>query len=201
MTLVHRTYRRIRPVALIRVAIAGALLGSAWDLLHVRTHTTIYSIGIGRLPWWVPLEFAIVYVVGVKGIERFGAPRRDERPFSKLAAEALFVTAVYSATAFAHRYELLVVALTIGGLLVRWQTFAGVLQHNLIPAVALVVLGPAVEAILIAAGVFRYTHASLGNIPLWLPLLYANAVPFAIRLTEAVQDEPDVSFGEGKRVP
>jgi hypothetical protein len=190
MTLDNRTYRRIRPVRLVAVAFVGAVLGATWDLLHVRTHTTVYSVGLGRLPWWVPFEFAIVYVVGVIGIERFGAPSRDSATHRRLAQETIWVTAVYAITAFAHRYELLVVALAAVALLARRRAFAEILARNALPAGALVVLGPAVEAILIAAGVFRYTHASLGNIPLWLPLLYANAVPFALRLTEAAQDQP-----------
>jgi hypothetical protein len=185
-----RTYRRIRPVSLVLVAVIGAALGTAWDLLHVGTHTTIYSIGIGRMPFWVPLEFGLVYVVGVIGIERFGAPARDADTYRRLAQETAWVTGVYAITAFGHRYELMVVGLTALTLLTRRRAFGEILPRNLLPAVALVLLGPAVEAILIATGVFGYTYASLGNIPLWLPLLYANAVPFAIRLTEAAQDEP-----------
>jgi hypothetical protein len=190
MTIEQRIYRRIRPVSLFRVAIIGAALGTAWDLLHVRTHTTVYSIGIGRMPFWVPLEFAFVYVVGVIGIERFGRPARDSTTYRSLARETGWVTGVYAITAFGHRYELLVVAIAVVALLARWNTFEKILPGNALPASALVVLGPAVEAILIAAGVFRYTHASLGNIPLWLPLLYANAVPFAIRLADSGQGEP-----------
>jgi hypothetical protein len=64
-------------------------------------------------------------------------------------------------------------------------------RANPIPAAAIVAGGPVVEAILIGAGVFRYTFASLGNIPEWLPLLYANAVPFAIRLAEAAIQASD----------
>jgi hypothetical protein len=188
--LEFRLYRRVRPVSLLLVAVIGAALGAAWDLLHVRTHTTVYSIGMGRMPFWVPIEFAFVYVVGVIGIERFGEPRRDTSAYRRLAGETAWVTGVYSITAFGHRYELLVVVLAAVALLARWHTFGDILPRNWLPGAALVVLGPGVEAVLIAAGVFRYTHASLGNIPLWLPLLYANAVPFAVRLTEAAQDEP-----------
>ena len=185
MTIGHRTVRRIRPVALVRVAVAGALLGTAWDLLHVRTHTSVYSVGIGRMPWWVPLEFAIVYVAGVIGIARLGAPAKRPQATNRLAAETVWVSCVYAVTAFGHRHELLVVAAAAIALLARRRTFSAILRPNIVPAVALVVLGSTTEAILIAAGVFRYTYASLGNIPLWLPLLYANAIPFAVALTEA----------------
>lgn len=182
---------RFRPAALAGVALAGAVLGTAWDLLHVRTHTTVYSIGIGRMPLWVPLEFALVYVAGVVGIARFGTPWRDDKSLSRFAGETAWLTAIYAVTAFAHRYELLVLALCAIGLLARRRTLQTLLPLNQIPALALVIIGPAVEAILIASGIFGYTHASMGNIPLWLPLLYGNAVPFAIRLTEfALEEQP-----------
>jgi hypothetical protein len=174
----------LRPGPLAAVALAGAGLGSAWDLLHVRTHTTIYSIGSGRMPLWVPLEFAAVYVAGVIGIALLGAPSPDARSRARLSGETAWVTAVYAITAFGHRYEWLVAALCVLALIARGRTLRDVARANALPAVALVVSGPAVEAILIHSHVFAYTHASLGNIPLWLPLLYANAVPFAVRLTE-----------------
>jgi hypothetical protein len=177
--------RRLGFGILAGVALTGAILGSAWDLLHVRTHTTIYAAGIGRMPWWVPVEFALVYVAGVAGIERLGRPAPDGRSVRRLAGETVWLTIVYATTAVAHRYELFVVIAAAAALLVRSRTVRPLARANPVPAVAIVVAGPAVESILIASGVFRYTHASLGNIPLWLPLLYANAVPFAIRLTEA----------------
>ena len=180
----------IRPFTLLAVAVAGAVLGTAWDLLHVRTHTTVYSIGLGRMPWWVPLEFAAVYVAGVVGIARLGAPVKSAHSTNRLIAEVGWLTIVYAITAFGHRYELVVVALALVALLARRRTFSAILRPNIVPAVALVVLGSATEAVLIASGVFGYTHASLGNIPLWLPLLYANAIPFAVALTEAAIEEP-----------
>ena len=181
----ERTFPQAR--ALAGVAVTGAVLGTIWDAFHVRTHTTIYASGIGRVPFWVPIEFAAVYVAGVVGIAMLGAPNPDVRSSRRLAAEALFVTIVYAMTAIAHRFEWLVVAGCVAALALRGKTLREVLRANPVPAAALVVAGPVVEAVLIAAHVFRYTHASLGNIPVWLPLLYACAVPFAVRLTETAQ--------------
>ena len=175
---------------MILVAAAGAVLGSAWDLLHVRTHTTIYSIGAGKMPFWVPLEFALVYVVGVTGIARFGSPKPDAESRNRCVAEAVWVTIVYAITAAGHRYEFVVFVLAAAALLVRRRMLRKLVPANLLPALALVVLGPLVETILVSAGVFSYTHASLGKVAIWLPLLYANAVPFAIRLTETALGEP-----------
>jgi hypothetical protein len=177
------------PARLAAVALAGSIVGTAWDMLHVGTHTTIYSIGSGRMPLWVPIEFALVYAVGVLGIARFGTVWRDGKSPGRLAGEIAWLTAVYAVTAFGHRYEAAVVVVCAVALLARKGTLQTILPLNHIPALALVIAGPAVEAILIAAGVFRYTNATMGNIPLWLPLLYGNAVPFAIRLTEVALEE------------
>ena len=176
--------RFVSATALVGVAAIGAALGTAWDYLHVGTHTTIYASGIGRMPFWVPIEFAAVYVLGVVGITVVGSPRPDARSAQRATREAAWVTIVYATTAVAHRSEWLVVIACVVVMIARNRTFRDVLGANAVPAVALIISGPVVESILIAAHVFRYTHASLGNIPLWLPLLYANAVPFAVRLTE-----------------
>lgn len=186
------TGTRSRPKLHLRwlaiAAVIGAVFGSAWDLLHVRTHTTIYSIGTGRMPLWVPLEFALVYAAGVAGVILTGSPVSDARSRHRLLGETAWVTIVYAITAFGHHYEVVVAAVAALALLSRRRTLQKVLRANPIPAAALVVCGSVVETVLIAAGVFHYTHASLGNVPLWLPLLYANAVPFAVRLTEAAMN-------------
>lgn len=176
---------RIGIVPLIGVAVIGAIIGTAWDLLHVRLGATEYSIGPERQPFWVPLEFGLVYTTGVVAISKIGraAPARDSLP--GLAREAMWVSVIYATTAIAHTLEWVVVGLLAAALIARRRSLAGVARANHIAAAGLVVLGPAVEAVLIAAGLFRYTNASLGNVPVWLPLLYASAIPFAVRLTES----------------
>lgn len=171
-------------VPLACVALAGAGLGTALDLLHVRTGATTYPIGPDRLPLWVPIEFALVYVAGVLGIAAFGAPRPDARSAGGLCGEAAWLAVVYAMTALLHRYEWLVFALALAGLLARRRTMTDVLRRNLLPAVALVAGGCIVETVLTRLEVFSYDTASLGTIAVWLPLLYATAVPFGLRMTE-----------------
>jgi hypothetical protein len=166
------------------VGLTGAALGTAWDVLHVWTGTTAYSIGPDRVPLWVPLEFGLVYLAGVLGISAFGSPRPDERSAGRLATEAVWLTVVYAMTAVLHRYEWLVAALALAGIALRRRTFGEVVRRIPLPAIALVSGGVIVETILIAAGIFDYANASLGKVAVWLPLLYANAVPFGVRLTE-----------------
>ena len=169
---------------LVGVVLLGAALGTAWDSLHVWTGTTAYASGPDRMPFWVPLEFASVYLIGALGIAMIGSPRPDARSRSRMLLEAAWLTADYATTAVLHRYEWLVVALAAGAIVVRRHTFADVVRANPVPAIALVVGGTVVETVLIALGVFDYSVASLGHVPVWLPLLYANAFPFGVRLTE-----------------
>src|SRR5918996_329390 len=137
----------VGPAALVGVAFLGAALGSAWDLLHVRTGTTVYAFGPDRMPLWVPLEFALVYLVGVLGIAMIGSPRPDAHSRSRLGTEAVWVTVVYATTAVLHRYEWLVVALAAAAIVVRRRTFADVVRANPAPALALVTGGSIVEAV------------------------------------------------------
>ncbi len=174
----------IGPAPLLGVAVVGAAFGTAWDSLHVWTGTTAYAFGPDRMPFWVPLEFALVYVAGTLGIALLGSPRPDARSRSRLPAEAAWVTVVYATSAVLHRSEWLVVVLAAGAIVARRRSFAETVRANAAPAIALVTGGSIVEAVLIVFGVFDYSVASLGNIPVWLPLLYANAIPFAVRLTE-----------------
>jgi hypothetical protein len=173
----------IGPAPLLGVVLLGAALGSAWDAMHVWTGTTAYAFGPDRLPFWVPLEFAFVYLVGSLGIVLIGSPRPDARSPARLVVEAGWLTAVYATTAVLHRYEWLVVAIAAAAILARRRGVSDIVRANPAPAIALVTGGSIVEIVLIALGVFDYSVASLGNIPVWLPLLYANAVPFAVRLT------------------
>lgn len=172
-------------IPLACVAAAGAVLGTAWDLLHVRFGATVYSVGPHLQPLWVPIEFALVYVTGVLAIARIGRARPESRSPARLASEVLWLTAVYATTAIGHEREWLVAGLVVAALVARRRSIDRIVRENPLPAVALIAGGPIIEAVLIAAGLFRYEHASLGNVPVWLPLLYASAVPFAVRLTEA----------------
>ncbi|MFY9587340.1 MAG: hypothetical protein WAT66_07800 [Actinomycetota bacterium] len=174
----------IGPVPLLGVTLLGAALGTAWDSLHVWTGTTAYAFGPDRMPFWVPLEFGFVYLIGAVGIALIGSPRPDERSRSRLLVETVWLTAVYATTALLHRYEWLVVALAVAAIVARRRAFVEIVRANPAPAIALITGGTIVETVLIALGVFDYSVASLGNVPVWLPLLYANAIPFAVRLTE-----------------
>jgi len=174
----------IGPVPLLGIVVLGAALGTAWDSLHVWTGTTAYAFGPDRMPFWVPLEFALVYVVGALGITLLGSPRPDARSPSRLLGEGAWLTVVYATTAVLHRYEWLVVLFAVGVIVARRRTFADVALASPAPAIALVAGGTIVETVLIALGVFDYSVASLGHVPVWLPLLYANAFPFGVRLTE-----------------
>lgn len=177
---------RLRPRAIPALFVLGATLGTAWDLLHTSSGTLTYSHPtFGDEAWWVPLEFGLAYALGAPLIAMLGdpAPRRDAVRVA--LGETAWLTALYSATAFLHEQPWALVAALTLALAARASTFGVLVAANPIPAVAIVVLGPLTESALVAAGLFRYAEPQLGNIPIWLPLLWANAIPFAVRLTEA----------------
>jgi hypothetical protein len=164
----------------------GAAFGTALDWLHVTAGAERYAHpSFGGLAWWVPPEFGLLYALGVGAVTLVGdpAPRRG----SVLAAsgEALWLSALYAITAFFHDSPWAVAAVLGAALAARAPTLRVLVAANPIPAAGIVALGPLGEASLIAAGVFSYAEPQLGSIPVWLPLLWASAVPFAIRLTEA----------------
>src|ERR1051326_2125811 len=103
VTIRERAFPGLRSLA--AVAVAGAAVGTAWDFFHVYTHTSVYESGLGRMPLWVPLEFAAVYVVGVVGITLLGSPTPSAASQGSVVRETLWVTVVYATTAIAHLYE------------------------------------------------------------------------------------------------
>ncbi|MCA1834282.1 MAG: hypothetical protein ABR548_06250 [Actinomycetota bacterium] len=181
------SYRpRLRPISLPALGFGGALLGTAWDRMHVAAGTLFYTPPGGfRQPWWVPLEFAALFLAGGIGIARLGNPVPDARSPRRAFAELLFFSATYALTALLWKHVAVLTVLLIVLLIVRLPSLQRVGSANALPALFLVVGGPATEAWLSAAGLFSYAQADVFGIPVWLPLLYMLAVPFAVRAIEA----------------
>ena len=177
---------RLRARAVVSMGLAGAVLGTAWDRMHVAAGTLGYPHAAHGQPWWVPVEFGLVFVAIPLGIVAFGDPLPDRRSAARAGGELGWFTMVYALSAFLWRSPLVCTAVLAGLLLAR----AGALQRtggaNRIPAALLVAGGPAVEASLVAANLFAYSgRTPVLSIPVWLPVLYMHAVPLAVRATEA----------------
>lgn len=187
---------RLRPAAFFVAGLFGAAIGTAWDRLHAWTGAIDYADGTPGQPWWVPPAFGLAFAAGVVAIVRLGDPAPVRRTPAALLAETLWVSGIYGITAVLHQREGLAALAVAVLLLARGRSMRRAVAANPVPALLLVTVGPLVEAVLIAGDLFRYSPATLGEIPLWLPLLYAGAVPFAVRLGETAL----LWFGARRRV-
>ncbi|MHB8510755.1 MAG: DUF2878 family protein [Actinomycetota bacterium] len=178
---------RLRPIGFLAAFGLGAILGTFWDQLHVRSGTLIYAhaSSFGQ-PWWVPLEFGIASVLIVWLFVTLGDPIPKTASIRVAAIEGVWFTGIYAITAFFDRKPWVVVGLVALALGVRSKDVAGAISRNAIPAVTVLVIGPVVEAMLIESGLYAYRTHQLGPVPVWLILLYANGLLFMLRSTEAL---------------
>jgi hypothetical protein len=157
--------------------VLGAALGTALDALHAYGDVETYANPvIGRLGWFVPLEFGLVGVVAGLVV-----PALDERLVGRRLAwslgvrlrEAALILLLYAATIAGNGWgaPLLLVAFTV---LVVVRVARGGTRGDWLFAVVAAVAGPAVEASIVALGVFDYTEPDLLGLPMWLPALWAN---------------------------
>jgi hypothetical protein len=165
--------------------VLGGSAGAALDQIHVRTGVLSYAAPsrLGQ-PWWVGPQFGAA-AVGILDTARFFAGRVDDpAPGQVLSDMGWFLTS-YVATGLVRRRPRALCA----GLLVSfvgrigrrpdWQWVAGY-------AVLLAAIGCWYEHRLAATHVFGYSEPALGNIPAWLPGLYAQGAPLALDLARAL---------------
>jgi Protein of unknown function (DUF2878) len=156
----------------------GAALGTALDAIHAYGDVESYSHEtLGRLGWFVPLEFGLAGVVSalvVSVLERAFGPVRTpawapwERVRELPLLAGLYVTSVAANGSGAVPFAialLVLLAVRLGFVRTRgdWAF-----------ALAAAIAGPAAEAAIHALGAFDYTEPDLLGLPLWLPALWAN---------------------------
>ena len=132
---------------------------------------------LGRLGWFVPLEFGLAGVVSalaIPWIERaFRAePKRDWSAWERIRELPLLAGLYLTSVGANGPYNgvlavalLLVVAARLAFVPVR-----GDWAFALVAAIA----GPAAEAAIHALGAFDYTEPDFLGLPIWLPPLWAN---------------------------
>ncbi|MGH2829855.1 MAG: hypothetical protein ACRDJM_05175 [Actinomycetota bacterium] len=183
----QRTRPRLRPEALSVAFVAGAVLGTLWDQFHVISGTLRYAEPtLAGQPWWVPLQFGGAFALAVAAFAWLGdpAPRRASPRVAGI--ETIWMTAVYATTAFLSDYPWALAVVMLVLLAARSADLATTFAASPIPAATTIVAGPLYEASLIAAGQFEYATSQLGEIPVWLPLLWVNGILFVARLTDAL---------------
>lgn len=167
-------------------AIAGAVLGTGWDRMHVVAGTLSYAGTAHAQPWWVPVEFALAFVVGLAGIARWGDPLPDAASPRRALGELVVFSAIYGLTALLWERSALLAVILVVLLAVRLPALQRAGAANPGPAIALVAGGPLAEGLVSASGLFSYTETDFAGVPIWLPLVYMHAVPFFVRGMEAL---------------
>jgi len=178
---------------LFALGAAGALLG---DQGHVASGTTTYLSASKGVPfvWESPLWFPALVGVLTASLAELRlriAPPRGIGGWSDGAAAVAAVLALYAVTALVRHEPLgpstvLVYALAV----LVWRLFGNDLPSAACGAVAAIV-GVTSEIVLVAAGVFEYSHQidRLAGVAPWLPGLYFAFGVVVARLGELCSRE------------
>ena len=145
---------------LLAFCVAGALFGSAVEYLHMKAG--VWALPAGRgFPGWI----AVVYFLALLALG-------TTMPYRVLLMEVAGLVVLMGLPPLMHGLELVLMTLVGAGLVSRLVRFpqSGDLRFALGVATADLVL----ELIMTRAGLYSYTVASLGPLPLWLPLLWAG---------------------------
>jgi hypothetical protein len=157
--------------------VLGATLGSALDAIHTWSGMTAYPSPVFlRAAWWTPLAFGVAGLatgLAYPWLER--STRRDvavaRTPREALVAFAAF-TLLYLVSGFWRAESGAKAAVVAFGAVYMWLRFARTRAAALM-AIAAAIVGPAVEAVLVATGLFLHLKPDVLGVPLWLPPLYA----------------------------
>jgi hypothetical protein len=166
----------------IATVVVLAAICTALDRLHMLSGTLSYAEG-GQ-PWWVLLEFSAAcgLTLAMVGPVRRALRGRGLGPGQLRTAWvdlAAFVV-VYASTSFLRGSSVAIAAVLAG-----WWASRVIDRPRWVAlfSVGVGLGGVAVEASLIAAGVFQYTSPDWLGVPYWLGCIYLHAGLFATALT------------------
>jgi Protein of unknown function (DUF2878) len=132
---------------------------------------------LGRLGWFVPLEFGLAGVasaIGVSILERaFGPGLPPAWTWWERLREVLLLTGLYVTSVGANGASNVTFAIGLLAVVAGRLAFAPV-RGDWAFALAAAIAGPAVEAVIHALGAFDYTEPDFLGLPIWLPALWAN---------------------------
>ena len=132
---------------------------------------------LGRLGWFVPLEFGLAGVASVLAIpvlERAAGSRRAPAwSVWERAREVPLLVGLYFISVGANGTDAALFAVALALLVLARLAFAAA-PGDWAFALTAAVVGPAVEAAIHAAGAFDYTEPDFLGLPIWLPALWAN---------------------------
>ena len=156
--------------------VAGAVLGTLLDGVHVATATTRYTHpAVLGLAWWVPLLFAgASLAIGASHRLTDAMLGRDLRPGTARVAAGLALLLLLWATSGLVKPARAALWILAPASVVMWLVLDGTLV-GLLLALATAACGVAVESTLAAAGAFTYVAPDAGRVASWLPWLYVAA--------------------------
>lgn len=172
------------------VGVVG-VAGPACALLD-RQHVASGAISYhgGEQPWWVPLQFMVATVAMVSAVEPVRRLLRGSLPATASAsipADAVAFAGAWLATCHLQDRP----GATLALLLAWWLSRVLTRPAFTIPfALACAAAGLAVEAAVIAAGVFTYARPELLGVARWLPAIYLHAALLATSLSAWIRDAP-----------
>lgn len=176
---------RIPSIALLFVV--GGVAGLIGDHGHVVTGTLIYLPASHRSPfvWTSPIWFPALVgtaTVLIAELRLHLGPARTAVTARQGLGGVAAVVGTYAVTALAHTAPAFVSTVLIGAIAaVTWAVLGD--RSAVGCAVAIAIVGPAVEAALVAVKVFRYADGSdglLGVAPWLVPLYFAFGVVAAL---------------------
>jgi hypothetical protein len=166
-------------VRALAIAALGFGIGLAGDACHVASGTTRYDWSgvpeVWRSRLWFPVLLTGAVVAGAWLGDRAALPAARRRDRADVVVGAAVVLALYALTAALRGQPATVSVVLTGAIAVAvwawWDPSPGALAF----ACGAAVLGPAVEAALVAAGAASYADDALSGVAPWLPCLYFAA--------------------------
>jgi hypothetical protein len=193
---------QLPPVRLLLLFLLGAVIGPLGDHGHIVTGTTQYladdTLFVWDSAWWFPLMVGLATAATAELRLQLAPPRAGLLPRDGLAGIAA-VMGLYALTALLRPQPLVPATLLVVTLaLLAWYALAD--RAGVICGLAVAFGGCAVEALMAAAGLFRYADDIdvLFGVAPWLPALYFTFGIVAAQLGEiaATTDRPAGRTGQ-----
>ena len=158
---------------LVLFAALGAVIGPCAELIHWRAGVWVLH---GSAPgfWWIPgVYFLALIGAGLlfHRIEKLSGPC-PPRTRGGLIAEVVALTALFLAPPVLHTHEIVLAFLAMSYLATRLTLHRA--RGDLLTAVLVACIDLFIEAVLVRAGMFRYTHTMFCPLPVWLALLWGG---------------------------
>jgi Protein of unknown function (DUF2878) len=148
----------------------GGLIGYFAESVHRRAGVWTLP-GDGPMPLWVAGVYALGIALLSEGFRRFELRHELRLSRRRAAAEAALLSGLFLLPPLLHQNEWLLLAVSTAYLAGRLAV--GRAEGDVAVAVAVAAADLAIERSLIAAGLFRYAHATHA-IPLWLAPLWGG---------------------------